>query len=97
MNAVLKIKVSPNAAVCLADRLREARIQALRRLLNREYTTGNRDEARRLWQEFNAAILARSPAHVEQMEKAMRNDARNECNHNPRPRNVRAGERSVAC
>jgi len=83
MNAALTIKVSPNTAACLADQRREARIQALRRLLNREYATGNRDEARRLWQEFNAAILARSPAQIERMERAMRYDRLNEYNHNP--------------
>jgi len=97
MNAVLTIKVSPHTTVCLADRLREARIQALKRLLNHEYATGNRDEARRLWQEFNAAILARSPEQVERMEQAMRNNGRNEYHHNPRHRNNRAGERSAAC
>jgi len=97
MNAVLTIKVLPNTAVCLADQRREARIRALRRLLNREYAAGNKDEARRLLQEFNAAILARSPEQVERMERAMWSDGRNEYNHNPRHRNDRAGERSVAC
>jgi len=97
MNAVLTIKVSPNTAVCLADQRREARIRALKLLLNREYAAGNRDEARRLWREFNAAILARSPEQVKRMERAMRNNGRNEYNHNPRHRSVRAGERSAAC
>jgi len=97
MNTALTIEALSNTAIYLADQRREARIQALRRLLNREYATGNRDEARRLLQEFNAAILARSPEQVERMEQAMRNDGRNEYNHNPRHRNVRAGERSAVC
>jgi len=97
MNAVLTIRVSPNTTVCLADQRREARIRALKLLLNREYAAGNRDEARRLWQEFNAAILARSPEQVAKMERAIQHDGRNEYNHNPRHRNVRAGGRSAAC
>jgi len=97
MNTALKLDAFSSTTICLADRLREARIRALRRLLNREYAAGNKDEARRLLQEFNAAILARSPEQVERMEQAMRNDGRNEYNHNPRHRNVRAGGRSAVC
>jgi len=97
MNAVLTIKVSPNATICLADQRREARIRSLRRLLNREYAAGNKDEARRLLQEFNATILARSPAQVERMERAMRNNGWNEYDHNPQHRSDRAEERGAAC
>jgi len=97
MNTALKIHASSNATICLADQRREARIRSLRRLLNREYAAGNKDEARRLLQEFNAAILARSPEQVERMEQAMRNDGLDEYNHNPRHRSDRAGERSAAC
>jgi len=96
MNAALTIRVSPHTTVCLSDQRREARIRALGQLLNREYAAGNREEARRLWQEFNAAILARSPEQVAKMECAMQHDGRNEYSHKPRHRNVRAGGRSAA-
>ncbi len=51
------------------DEAREARIQSLSTLIRTAFSAGDRDEARRLYEEFRAAVLARSPEQVGRMEQ----------------------------
>jgi hypothetical protein len=55
----------------MADHLRERRIKELSRLICLEIKAGNKVEARRLFVEMQAAVLARSPSQIQLMESAL--------------------------
>ncbi|MEG0181997.1 MAG: hypothetical protein RR704_00875 [Stenotrophomonas sp.] len=53
------------------DIAREERIEALSRLLSAAQEAGDRDEMRRIYEEFRAAVLARSPDQMALLEHQM--------------------------
>lgn len=50
------------------DQLREDRIEVLSRMVKEAHAAGDKLETRRLFDEFRAAVLARSPEQVARME-----------------------------
>lgn len=54
-----------------ADQQRENRIEALSRKVKEAHAAGDKLETRRLFEEFRAAVLARSPEQIARMEAEM--------------------------
>lgn len=53
------------------DQLREERIETLSRMVKEAHAAGDKLETRRLFNEFRAAVLSRSPEQIARMEAEM--------------------------
>lgn len=54
-----------------ADQQREDRIEVLSRMVKEAHAAGDKLETRRLFNEFRAAVLSRSPEQIARMEAEM--------------------------
>ena len=53
-----------------ADQRREERIESLSRMVMEAHAAGDKLETRRLYDEYRAAVLARSPEQIDRLEAA---------------------------